>query len=304
MNIFFEEIKNALDLLIESEEMISEDLRKLIIKFKNEKADENFPFGHLCITHYKAYTNEENQRIILVAAAIELLILVLDIVDDLQDFDSDASWVKEPQFTLNAILSMMILVFKTVRESEFKYHQLAISLLETRLFESINAQQEDLLNSCQEETTYLDMISLKSGSLVALSSEVGFVLATGKVDERVRNYSRYIGVVQQINNDIHGLKQDNHFKNDFIKRKFSLPIIYLMNSNHKLANLAKYYYQGNSISLIEKEQLLDSLVDGGGITYALTIRNIYATMARNSINSLNQRSNFKKQILKYLEGLK
>ncbi|MGE7021917.1 polyprenyl synthetase family protein [Solibacillus cecembensis] len=301
MDNYFEEINQTLDLLIESEGDISEDLRKLIVKFKNEKADDSFPFGHLCIAHYKAYANEENKGILLVAAAIELLILVLDIVDDLQDFDSDASWVKEPQFTLNAILSMMIIVFKTVRECNFKYHQLAISLIETRLFESINGQQEDLLNSCREETTYLDMISLKSGSLVALSSEVGFVLATGKVDERVKNYSRYIGVVQQINNDIIGLKQDNHLKNDFIKRKFSLPIIYLMNSNHVLTNLAKYYYQGNSISLLEKEQLLNSLVDGGGITYSLTIRNIYATKARNLINSLNQESSFKKQILTYLE---
>ncbi|UZM99271.1 hypothetical protein OL548_02190 [Lysinibacillus sp. MHQ-1] len=42
------------------------------------------------------------------------------------------------------------------------------------------------------------MITLKSGSLTAMSCLIGEVLAKGEVSQEVEAYGKYIGIIQQI----------------------------------------------------------------------------------------------------------
>ncbi|PIC64711.1 hypothetical protein CSV79_04945 [Sporosarcina sp. P13] len=81
----------------------------------------------------------------------------------------------------------------------------------------------------------------KSGSLVALSCIVGSVLATEDYPVEIETYSNYIGLIGQITNDLADIKTWNE-KNDLLNKKFSLPILYLLNYKDKdLSFIHKYY---------------------------------------------------------------
>ena len=63
-----------------------------------------------------------------------------------------------------------------------------------------------MLNSCRDEDSYVQMITLKSGSLTAMGCLIGEVLAKGEISQEVEEYGKYIGIIQQIKNDIQSLK--------------------------------------------------------------------------------------------------
>lgn len=150
-----------------------------------------------------------------------------DIIDDLQDKDSDYSWSKTPELSLNVALAMLVMASKIIRETSFEHKNKAIQILEEYALGSINGQQLDLLNNCRDEQSYIQMIEQKSGSLTALSCLIGEVLAKGEISSQVKEYSKYIGIIQQIKNDIQGLKTWGP-KNDLLNKRYSLPIIYLL----------------------------------------------------------------------------
>src|SRR5690606_528871 len=117
-----------LDKIIIDELSIGDELRRLLQTFKNEKTD--FPFATLCVLHYKDYSNSFNQEIYSVAAAIELIILSFDIIDDLQDQDTDYIWTKTPALSLNVVLTMLTIASKLIRESDFEHRYLALETIE------------------------------------------------------------------------------------------------------------------------------------------------------------------------------
>ena len=156
--------------------------------------------------HYEAFSSSINPDIYKVGCAIELLILSFDIIDDLQDKDSDYSWNKTPELSLNVALAMLVMASKTIDETSFEHKRAAIKLVDEYALKSINGQQLDLLNSCRDEDSYVKMITLKSGSLTAMGCLVGEVLAKGEISQEVEEYGKYIGIIQQIKNDIQSLK--------------------------------------------------------------------------------------------------
>ncbi|UZM99272.1 hypothetical protein OL548_02195 [Lysinibacillus sp. MHQ-1] len=89
-----------------------------------------FSFGKLCCLHFEAFSNSRNNDIYKIAAAVELLILSFDIIDDLQDKDSDNSWSRTPELSLNVALAMLIMASKTIDETSFEHKRAAIKILE------------------------------------------------------------------------------------------------------------------------------------------------------------------------------
>lgn len=199
-------INESLDFLIDNEALLSYELKTLLKSFKEEKIAVGFSFGKLCFWHYEAFVDNVHEDIYKVAAAIELLILSFDIIDDLQDKDSDYSWSKIPELSLNVALAMLVMASKAIEETSFEHKRSAITLLEEHALASINGQQLDLLNNCRDEDSYIQMITQKSGSLTAMGCLIGEILAKGEVSKEVQEYGKYIGVIQQIKNDIQGLK--------------------------------------------------------------------------------------------------
>lgn len=284
----------SMDKLIENEPVINEELKELYKLFKKEKTD--FPFGNLCILHYREYTDSFSEEIYSIAAAIELIILSFDIVDDLQDNDTNNIWVNNPAFSLNVVLIMLTLALKSIRKTSFSYKERALNKIESCVLNSVNGQHIDLLNQCKEELSYLKMIGQKSGALVTMSCMVGIILATGEESKEVEIYSNAIGIIQQIKNDITGLK-DLNYRNDLVNKKYSLPIIYLFASDTNDSLKLKEYFDDKR-PILDISTLQNSLVNSGAIRYALTIKNLYKSQILNSLCSLKIGEQMKDYIIK------
>ena len=280
-----ERINETLDILIENEAMLVDELKTMLKSFKAEKAVMGYAFGKLCFWHYEAFVDCLNDDIYKVAAAIELLILSYDIIDDLQDKDSDYIWSETPELSLNVALAMLIMSSRAINDTSFEHKYLAIQLLEEYAFRSINGQQLDVLNICRDEQSYLQMIDRKSGSLTAMSCLIGEALAKGKVSEGIEEYGRYIGIIQQIKNDIQSLKTWGP-KNDLLNKKYSLPIIYLLAQKNSISNSVINYYNGDIVTLMDKNVIRDELTNGGAIRYAITIKNLHKLKALNILENV------------------
>src|SRR5699024_9389677 len=75
-------------------------LRALLYEFVEYQSIENdgFPFGELLVLHYNMLSEFEKKEIYTVAAAIEILILSYDILDDIEDDDCKGKpWLTETQ---------------------------------------------------------------------------------------------------------------------------------------------------------------------------------------------------------------
>lgn len=285
-------------IIVQSTESLDEDLRNMLLSFIETKRNHPMIFGNLCIIHYMEFANnDENTEIYKIAAAVELLILSFDIFDDLQDNDTDYLWNSTPQLSMNAALGMVFITMKVIMESQFEHKLMAVQILQKYALKSINGQQLDLLNTCQDEKSYLNMIELKSGSLVTLSSLLGVVLAQGKIDERVKEYAKMIGVIQQIENDISAvLSLDG--KNDFLNKKYSLPIIYFFKQKDELSQDLRDYYKGQ-VNSIDRQEIRQAMKDSGALRYAAAIKNLYKYRAMEHLNELSM-SEESKHYIKYL----
>ncbi|MGE7911388.1 polyprenyl synthetase family protein [Lysinibacillus xylanilyticus] len=278
-------------------ENFDKSFKTTIINYVNEKSDSQMIFGHLCIIHYQEFAQDNNPEIITIAAAIELIILSLDIIDDLQDNDADYLWCHEPAFAMNATLAMIFLAIKLINESTFRHKQVALSILNDFSLKSINGQYLDLINSCKFEESYIRMISLKSGSLTTLSSLLGTVLALGENEPRVAEYSNYIGVIQQIKNDIEDLNIWNK-KNDLLNKKFSLPIIFLFEQSEEHSKILTDYYSG-ATTYLDNQIIEEALMNTGAIHYAIALKNIFKLSALDLIETMS----FSKESMQYLKNL-
>lgn len=275
-------------------------MKELIQSFKEKKEATGYSFGTLCVIHYEEYADTFSEDIYKIGAAIELIILSFDIIDDLQDNDTDYIWAKEPKFSLNAVLAMLTIASKLLRQSSFEHRELALQIIEQYTLRSINGQQLDLLNICQDESSYLQMITQKSGSLTAMSCLVGFILAQGKTSAEVEKYATALGVIQQIKNDIQDLKEWN-LKNDLFNKRYSLPIIYTFSlQNYISKELGEYYNNDESLGIFSND-LIELIVSNGAITYTLAIKNLYKYPALDLIEKGNlglESKNYLKKLMK------
>ena len=167
---------------------------------------------------------------------------------------------------------------------------------------SIHGQHKDLLNSCKTESDYIEMSIEKSGSLVALVCVVGAVLATDNDPVMIENYAKYIGLIGQINNDLEDIKIWNH-KNDLLNKKYSLPIIYLMNCEDEKAQMIRDYYQNrvNKEEIIMNQELIhNKFVETGALAYTEVIKKIYQNKVLAQIKGLNINQCYIDQLLKYI----
>ena len=280
-----ERINESLDILIKNEALIGYELRSMLKSFKEEKKEVGYSFGEICYWHYEAFTDCLNEDIYKIAAAIELLILSFDIIDDIQDQDSNYSWSKTPELSLNVAITMLVMASRIISGTSFEHKGTAIQILEEYALRSINGQQLDLLNICRDEQSYLQMIDQKSGSLTAMGCLIGEVLAKGEISSEVEEYGKYIGIIQQIKNDVQSLKAWGP-KNDLLNKRYSLPIIYLLSQKNDVSKAVINYYNGDIDAILDNNATENELTHGGAIRYAITIKNVYKFKALNNLENV------------------
>ncbi|WP_427107812.1 polyprenyl synthetase family protein [Lysinibacillus xylanilyticus] len=283
----------------------NEKMKKQLYEFIKFKQNEGYLFGDLVILHYLIYKNKIEDQIIKVAAAIELLILSFDILDDVEDQDNLSSpWIRQQSLSLNISSYLIFLCHLIIVESDFKNKYKALELLVTKALCSIEGQHLDLLNDIPSEDQYIEMVILKSGSLAELACLIGTILADPDKAHEVQLYGSSIGVIGQIQNDIEGMKSWDK-KNDILNKKFTLPILFLLSveQNHKVTEKIRNYYNGlikqNEILILSKD--IDSLLEEtGAFLYSKVTQQLYRNKAESSIMSLTINRIYKEALLKYI----
>lgn len=300
--IITKKIYNELNVFIRTY-IKEEQLKEMMLSYVDFQSKKEFPFGELTILHYQMFGGSNSDGILSIASAVECLVLAFDILDDIEDGDDlSKPWSATPSLSLNTATAFVFLSLDVFRKSDLKYKDEAFSIFLEKALLAVEGQHKDLLNECKTEMDYINMVLGKSGSLCSLACVIGTILARGDCPSTVSEYSKYIGVIGQVSNDLSDLK-NWHGKNDLLNKRFTLPIIYLLNSKSELASLVRLYYEGNldkETIIANHEQIDHMLKEGGAITYAEVIKKIFQNKVKAELDVLNIDQTFLDQLLKYI----
>ncbi|WP_332651266.1 polyprenyl synthetase family protein [Lysinibacillus sp. 54212] len=279
---------------------INSNLKELMIDFIHEKKSYTFPFYQNCIEMYRAFSSEKNSKIHLIGLAIEYLILALDIVDDIQDRDSNYKWSEDPAQALNGVLGILLTSTYILRSCDLKYSEMACNIFECLVFRSIEGQIQDLKSEFIETSEYIEMVRLKSGSLSALSFIVGYVLATGKINSEIIRLGEIIGITEQISNDIEGFTSISS-KNDLYNKKVSLPILYMVSKENELSEYILSYYRNDNSSSDDIDRLKMIAKELEPVRFSIAQRILYRNRGRELVNGFKFPNNLQQYLLGILK---
>lgn len=278
-------------------------LKKQLLNYVEYQAGHGFPFGELLIMHYKMFNGKNSKDIYTVAAAIELFILSFDILDDVEDNDSlDKPWSNESSLALNATTALLLMSGKVIKSTNFPNKDEAVAHLFNYALQSVNGQHKDLLDICRTEDAYIEMTLERSGSLTKLACIMGTFLAINDCPKEVKVYSRLLGLIGQINNDLSDIATWDD-KNDLLHKKYTLPIIYLLNHDEAESHLIRDYYQGKigRGAIIQQQQFIDKqFKETGAIAYAEVIKRIHQNKVFSEMEKLTVGQEYFTQLKKYV----
>lgn len=268
---------------IVDENILNEDLKEKLKSFVEVK--KQFSFAELAYNHYIAFDGKNDTAIELLASGIELLILSADIFDDIEDKDNtQAVWMKlDPSIATNAATTLYTLSLQVINSVSNNPELLRLTLQYS--LQSLQGQHVDLnFKKISSESEYIEMIKQKSGSLVTLPSVLGVYLATGECNETVDEYSRYLGIVEQIANDHYGLYYPD---NNDLKTRHTLAFYYLKNKyNQSSIDLLNFYALEEKM-INNLDELKRKLRDSGVILYLNVIKNLALENFKESFGKLS-----------------
>ncbi|MEW9671604.1 polyprenyl synthetase family protein [Ammoniphilus sp. 3BR4] len=279
------------------------ELKRTLLTFVDFKAKSGFPFGELTLLHYHMFGGE-SEEIYKAAASIESMILALDILDDLQDKDNgSAPWSgMHTGIAMNAATGLLSLSYRIIENASFSDARKkdAISYFHTCILHAMDGQHRDLSESIRNEEDLINLIQLKSGSLTAAACLLGTALTTGEHHQEVKEYSTHIGIAAQIANDIEDVCCWEK-KSDFLHKKVTLPVLFLLQSKHEDYQIVKRYYQGliEEKEVLHRKQEIEALIkNSGSLQYAAVIMRVHQLKAMEHINRLPLSQLWKEKLLK------
>ncbi|WP_236336737.1 polyprenyl synthetase family protein [Paenibacillus auburnensis] len=234
-----------------------------------DKLQEAMLFGKMTVLHYRMFKGEDMKDIYKAAAAVELMILSLDIIDDIQDQDNGKmAWNQlPPGIALNIGIGMLSLSGQMMLSTGFsaERRQLAAQLIHQGIITAVNGQMTDLYNNVQTEEDYIRMVTQKSAALLVTAAMIGTVLATGEWREEVKRYAEELGIAAQIKNDIRDLLNWDD-KNDFLNRKKTLPTLYLLEAVAGEEEWITDYFEGrlDFADVADRRQELEQIIASTG----------------------------------------
>lgn len=238
--------------------------------------------------HFDVFSNSSSTNIKDLTASIETLMLALDIIDDIQDDDNEeAAWAKMGQASaLNIAISLITTSQLHILEDSDDSNSLKIIL--RYLSKSIEGQHQDLYGNIDSAEQYINMIKLKSGSLIAMAHIIGASFGELDYSHIIEDYSYDLGVAAQIANDIQDVIKFEE-KSDWKLKKKTLPILYLLNPLIKEGEIVRNYYNGKisfDTLLSYKEEIINILKQSGALNYTVAQKILYEQRALTKIESL------------------
>lgn len=195
---------------------------------------------------------------------IQLIFLCTDMMDDLVDDD----YTFHELSNNHAYIISYLIIMYVLKNSDYNRECLIELFTQSGIGE---CQDVDFIynpKSLLTEEDYLHMVSKKSGTL---SKMIGVI--TSK-DRAIHEFMYYIGIAQQIKNDLNDIT--NPKKNDFINKKMYLPLI-------------KYIQYSNDNDLVDCSR--ESIINSGAIDYCKLMYIYYTEYA---FDILIQRFPYKK----------
>ena len=280
-------------------------LNNYLSEFVTFKMKGHFPFGQLVILHYQMFDGQ-SKDIFQAAAAVELMILSLDIFDDLQDQDDfSVPWQKiDLAVAMNIATGLLVLSTQALEQTSFERDKkvMANNYLNTQVLKAINGQHSDLMNLIESEEDYIQMIREKSGSLMASACLVGTALASEKHHDSVHKYAEHIGIIAQIKNDIKDITRWDE-KNDLLNKKKTLLTLYLLQNRQPQYQFARDYFNGKLMveELISDKVEIQGLIEkSGAFEYAHVIIRLNQLQAIELIDSMGMVQVWKEKLLHYI----
>jgi competence protein ComQ len=274
-------------------------------KFIEFKKNLGFPFGNLAILHYQMFGGN-NKDIYKAAAAIEMMMLSTDIFDDLQDQDNKSvPWREVNQaVSMNVAAGLLILSTMLLEATSFPVENKTAALhnFNSQVIKAVNGQHLDITNSVNSENECLQMIKLKSASLLVCACVIGAVSANKDYGEMVGSYAEDIGIVAQIKNDITDTC-DWEGKNDLIRRKKTLPLLFLNTSREPKTQIIRDYYAGrlNENDIYKhKDEITNIILKSGAYEYASVILRVHQLQALEKIEQLPVSAAWKERLLSFV----
>jgi len=281
------------------------ELRSLAEQFVEYKQSEGSSFGRIAALHCGMFGGDE-QHSTAAAAAVELMILSLDIYDDLQDQDNDSvPWSKvSPAHALNVAIGLQALSIDVLMSLPCPVARKAAAAyaLNRGIVNAVNGQHTDLLNKPLTEEECLQMIADKSGSLLAAACLVGTVLMTDEHHDIVEQYGRAIGVSAQLYNDVYGIKSWST-RNDLLARKLTLPVQFILEQDSEEAAIVRRYYAKEITQeelLGHKHAIMDFIHNCGCVEYGLILGRLKQYEAEASIALLPVEEVWREQLRAYV----
>lgn len=292
-----QEIKNHMHRLV-NEHIQAEDLRALLQAWIEDKSQETSVWSDLtlCCHYMLGGSSPQIQRI---AAAAELVILTLDIVDDLQDQDQPGKpWMQcPPAYALNGILAFYAAFMAEL--GRLGIPGPALTEIGRLLSRSVNGQQKDVNGSAATAEDYLLLNQEKSGSIFRLAFHMGCIgleVPPGTL-ERLDELADCIGLLHQIENDKRDIVRLD-LKNDLYGRKRTLPILYLLCNEDPEFLLVQDYYKGAytpEYMGAHKAEVLKLIEDSGCLEYAGVVQSLCLQKIEEQYEGLEALPDWKKK---------
>jgi len=283
------------------------DLKQRASSFIRYKETEGFSFANLTRIHYEMFGGTNYDDLYKACAAVEIMILALDIFDDLQDQDSmDKPWCDTPHaLSMNIATGLLMLSMNTMENTSFQEDRKrdAIRYLYQQVLKAVQGQHLDLQQQLNTEDEYIGMIHDKSGSLMACACLVGVALITPNHHDQVKEFATNFGIAAQIQNDIQDVIRGDT-KNDLLYKKYTLPIFKLLEENDQHANWIRDYYKGlidKHFIYENKAELLDWIRQSSSITYVQVLKRVYQRKAIQKIHEYETNPKWGQKICQLIE---
>lgn len=141
-----------------------------------------------------------------------------------------------------------------------------------------------------DEQVYFDIIRTKTASLLASACGAGAWSTSqdDKIAAKMQTFGEKVGMAFQIKDDLFDYFSDNVGKptgNDIKEKKLTLPLIYTLNKVDKSTRRNLIYIIKNQNKKADKvKQVIEKVIESGGIEYAVGKMNIYKNEALAILN--------------------
>lgn len=285
----------------------AEPLSRYTMLFIEDKLKEKMLFGELTNIHYRMFGGE-NADIEGASAAIELFILASDILDDLEDGDAPSKpWMNIPRsLSLHIATSLLTLSQQALLEAApaAEIRGDLAEMMNRQLLKSANGQMLDLMNDIQDEEAYMEMVKLKSASLLVLSCMAGVMLAGHPWHQGVAAYAMELGISAQLRNDARDLLRWDD-KSDFLNRKRTIFTMYLLEGPDEQSGWIKDYFAGRStLSDVSgnKDLFLQVCEQSGASLYGSVISRMHYNQFEEILMEIESDQKWKDELLRLLQG--